>query len=307
LECQRRYLWLAVSTQLLPSASLCPAPSAASTAPRLTQTPRPAGLRYNLRVHRLLLLSVMGAVAVLPPSLQAQRGRAAGGAVRTTPRMGAPARVPVTRGVGAGGVRFVPPGNFGHPGFVNPRFRHHHHVFITSGCFGYPYRCTGFYYPYSTPYYSPYWAGPEYTQQPYAEVQQTYDDTALRNQIDRLTYEVERLRQEQEARQAPPPPRLAEQTPTVLVFRDGHRSEVQNYGIVGQTLWVFTERRARKYPLSDLDLPATKTANEQRGVEFVVPEPPTPRQSEPMSPGMLSPNSDEPAVLKTAKQATIRE
>jgi hypothetical protein len=63
-----------------------------------------------------------------------------------------------------------------------------------------------------------------------------------------------------------------EQTPpTVLVFRDGHRSEVQNYGIVGQTLWVFTERHARKVPLSDLDIPATKAANEERGIEFALP------------------------------------
>ena len=92
---------------------------------------------------------------------------------------------------------------------------------------------------------------------------------------DRLTDEVERLRQEQEARQATPPTSrsaVEQAPPTVLVFRDGHRSEVQNYGIVGQTFWVFTERHARKYQLSDLDLPATKTANEQRGVEFVVSE-----------------------------------
>jgi hypothetical protein len=38
----------------------------------------------------------------------------------------------------------------------------------------------------------------------------------------------------------------------VLMFRDGHRSEVQNYGIVGLTLWVFTERHAKKYPVGDL-------------------------------------------------------
>jgi hypothetical protein len=62
-----------------------------------------------------------------------------------------------------------------------------------------------------------------------------------------------------------------EHAPTVLVFRDGHRSEVQNYGIVGQTLWAFTERQAKKYPLTDLDLSATKAANEQRGGEFAVP------------------------------------
>jgi len=97
------------------------------------------------------------------------------------------------------------------------------------------------------------------------------------------------------------------------VFRDGHRSEVQNYGIVGQTLWIFTERHARKYPLSDLDLPATKAANEQRGVEFTVPESPaTPLQPlKPMSPAMPIPDESTPnavprsAVLETAERATI--
>ena len=34
---------------------------------------------------------------------------------------------------------------------------------------------------------------------------------------------------------------------------------------------VFAERHGKKYPLSDLDLPATKSANEQRGVEFALP------------------------------------
>jgi hypothetical protein len=184
--------------------------------------------------------------------------------------------MPAPRGIAAGGVRFAPPGRFGHPFFVNPRFRHHHHFFITSNpCFGNPFFCRGFFFPNQFPFYPPlFWPETQYVQQPYPVVQQTYDDTALRNQIDRLTDEVERLRQEQEARQAPQPsPRSAveQAPPTVLVFRDGHSSEVQNYGIVGQTLWVFTERHAKKYPLSDLDLPATKAADEQRGVEFALP------------------------------------
>ncbi len=178
------------------------------------------------------------------------------------------------RGIRTGGVRLVPPGRFGHPFFVNPRFRHHH-FFITSGCFGNPFLCSGFFYPYQSLYYPPlFWPETQYVQQPYPVVQQTYDDTALRNEVDRLADEVERLREEQARRAPQPSPRSAAEqpTPTILVFRDGHRSEVQNYGIVGQTLWVFTERQARKYPLSDLDLPATKAANEQRGIEFVIPQ-----------------------------------
>jgi len=234
-----------------------------------------AVLRYNWGVRRLLLLAVLGAVTVLPLSLQAQRGFAARAPVRVAPHMAAPPARMMPRGIPAGGVHFVPPGRFGHPVFVNPRFRHHHHFFFTSGCFGNPFLCSGFYYPYPLLSYPPlFWPETQYVQQPYPVVQQTYDDTAVRNQIDRLTDEVERLRQEQEARQATPPTTrsaVEQASPTVLVFRDGHRSEVQNYAIVGQTLWVFTERHANKYPLSDLDLPATKASSEERGGEFALP------------------------------------
>lgn len=61
------------------------------------------------------------------------------------------------------------------------------------------------------------------------------------------------------------------QDPSVLVFRDGHQLEVQNYAIVGGTLYDFTPGHARKVPLSQLDLPATVKANDDRGVDFVVP------------------------------------
>jgi hypothetical protein len=57
----------------------------------------------------------------------------------------------------------------------------------------------------------------------------------------------------------------------VLVFRDQHRQEVQNYAIVGQTLWSFAPQHTKKIPLDDLDLPATSKANDERGVDFHVP------------------------------------
>ena len=59
--------------------------------------------------------------------------------------------------------------------------------------------------------------------------------------------------------------------PTVLVFRDQHQQEVQNYAIVGQTLWNFAPQRTQKIPLSDLDVAATTKANDDRGVDFRVP------------------------------------
>jgi hypothetical protein len=57
----------------------------------------------------------------------------------------------------------------------------------------------------------------------------------------------------------------------VLVFRDKHTQEVQNYAIVGKTIWVFDETRAAKFPLADLDIPATTKANEDRGIDFKTP------------------------------------
>jgi hypothetical protein len=135
--------------------------------------------------------------------------------------------------------------------------------------------CRGLFFPNQFLYSPPlFWPETQYVQQPYPVVQQTYDDTALRSQIERLTEEVERLQQEQGARHAsqhPPRSAVEQAPPPVCVFRDGHRMEVQNYGIIGQTLWIFTECCARRYPLSDLDLPATRAANDERGIELALP------------------------------------
>ncbi len=66
---------------------------------------------------------------------------------------------------------------------------------------------------------------------------------------------------------APEPPQL----PTVLVFKDGHQSEVANYAIFGETLFDLTAGRRRKIPLTDLDLVATEKQNDDRGVSFQLP------------------------------------
>lgn len=64
---------------------------------------------------------------------------------------------------------------------------------------------------------------------------------------------------------------VAAQPATVLIFKDGHRSDVLNYAIVGDTLFDFSAGRTHKIPLSDLDLPATHKANDDRGVDFQIP------------------------------------
>lgn len=91
------------------------------------------------------------------------------------------------------------------------------------------------------------------------------------NEIDRLENEVSQLREERAAR-AHPGGNSEPQPATVLVFQDKHSEEVQNYVVVGETLWIFTEDHARKVSLSDLDIPATQKANGARGVDFGLPE-----------------------------------
>ena len=73
---------------------------------------------------------------------------------------------------------------------------------------------------------------------------------------------------------SPAPPADDRTTMTVIVFRDGHRTEVRNYAIIGSTLWVYSEDDSKKIPLEQIDLPATKNANTERGVTFQLP--PTP-------------------------------
>lgn len=70
---------------------------------------------------------------------------------------------------------------------------------------------------------------------------------------------------------AAPQEAVMPQPTTVLVFKDGHQAEVQNYAIVGDTLFDFAEGRTHKILLADLDLPATRKANDTRGVDFNVP------------------------------------
>jgi hypothetical protein len=57
----------------------------------------------------------------------------------------------------------------------------------------------------------------------------------------------------------------------VLVFKDGHQSQVLNYAIVGDSLFELSNGRSIKIALAELDVPATQKENDQRGVGFTVP------------------------------------
>ena len=69
---------------------------------------------------------------------------------------------------------------------------------------------------------------------------------------------------------------IAEIPPVTLIYRDGHREEVQSYTISGGTLYADGNYWQSGYwtkqiQLSALDLPATVATNQRHGVVFRVP------------------------------------
>ena len=240
-------------------------------------------------MYRALAIAVLLAAAAFLPSLEAQ--------MRTMQLPAGTARISV-------GPRFravqPPPGRFGvmSPGpfgrralFVRPvAFRHNSrfNIFFGNSCFTSrffdPFFCQQFFFRnrflFAQPVFLPY---PVYTAPYYQGAEQTpstvaYRESDLPRQVERLTDEVERLREEEASREQAqqavlkPRPSVDEKaTTTILVFRDGRRNEVKNFAIVGQTLWVFTEQRARKIPVSDLNVEATKEINAGRGVDLRLP------------------------------------
>jgi hypothetical protein len=101
----------------------------------------------------------------------------------------------------------------------------------------------------------------------------------LAYQVGQLSAQIQQLQQQQQGVTSFTQPSSSPQhgvqqasTPTVLVYRDGRSMEVQNYAIIGETLWVLDEKVATKIPLSELDLDATQKENRSRGVRFTIPQ-----------------------------------
>jgi hypothetical protein len=67
---------------------------------------------------------------------------------------------------------------------------------------------------------------------------------------------------------ATPQPAPEQQPTTVLVFRSGKRLEVRNYAIVGNEVVNLSGGGPRRIALSDLDLSATSSVNDEHGVSF---------------------------------------
>ena len=203
--------------------------------------------------------------------------------------------------------------------FGGVAFGHGPRVFVGSRGFFRPRIFPQVYWAPNPIYYGGYGYGyPVVGQQYPSAYQSTYssDDLQLAEEVGRLKAEVEHLRDERQLReereyegnrpQQPQPTRAtpsAPAPPTTFVYRNGRREDVRSYAIVGQTLWILSEARARKVPLTEIDLEATARVNEGNGIGFYVPgsRPQPAVQPESMQP--VQPKTVQPPKKSTAQIA----
>jgi hypothetical protein len=177
--------------------------------------------------------------------------------------------------------------NSHHDGYRRNHYRTHYRTYgFRNNCYGYD--CRGYYgYPWAyAGYYDPFWCG----DSGYSYDEDYERDRAIANEMNEQSLEQQHMLRQEEAdgnrdlyarsgsRSGTNDPRSANEpqgtplTPaTVLVFRDQHEKEIENYAIIGQTLWNFAPQHTEKIPLADLDLQATTKANDDRGITFRVP------------------------------------
>jgi len=125
------------------------------------------------------------------------------------------------------------------------------------------------------PYYG--WDDMEATNPPPPPVDSTTQ--ILANEVDKLTQQVQQLTEERQAKAAQPPafqpessiPPVETAPPepsTILVLRDGKKVETDNYAIMGATFWNFSAHPVQRIPIAQIDISASRQANEVRGIEF---------------------------------------
>jgi hypothetical protein len=240
-------------------------------------------------MRKALAIAVVCALALVWPAEGQIRGGFGGHTLGppasvTSPGFGQPFGGPFRGGFGGHALGPAPsvtsPG-FGQPfgrhlgfrGFFNPGFRHHpfRHSFI-------PFFSLGV--PVAVPFFD--YADVDYAQPPVMQPGQPQPiiivvpsgsgaDTASEAQPEPAPAASQPDRSAQAAA-AGSPETVRKPLPTTVVLRDGRRLELTDYAL-GDTLYDMRDGRTKKISLAEVDLPATEKANEDNGVEFVVPGP----------------------------------
>jgi hypothetical protein len=104
-------------------------------------------------------------------------------------------------------------------------------------------------------------------------------ESVLAAEVQRLSRQVEQLRQEQAlappATPLPPQPiptpaaQSTPSTPKVLIFRDGRRIVFYSYMVSSQALWISDSGNSMRIRLADLDLEAMDKENSARGLRLL--------------------------------------
>ncbi|HJY06833.1 MAG TPA: hypothetical protein VJ323_10975, partial [Bryobacteraceae bacterium] len=233
-------------------------------------------LTAGVTAMRMLLISAL--ISLLPLSAFAQRRGWGYRSSPFTPAVVGPAGIPtsVVPGTALYGLpgTTVPPGTafYGLPALTRP------HTPVGYG-FGHG-RRGGFgavpiYGAVGLPYY-----GWDNTGAPsYAPPPPDSSTQVLANEVDKLTQQVQQLREQRQAQSMQPPafqPEApipeAETAPpepsTILVLRDGKKIETDNYAVMGPTFWNFSAHPVQRIPISQIDVSASRQANQIRGIEF---------------------------------------
>jgi hypothetical protein len=71
------------------------------------------------------------------------------------------------------------------------------------------------------------------------------------------------------------PQEAAPEPPLTVVLHDGQMLQIQNYAVMGDTLWDLSSQPSHRIPVSSIDIPASTKASEASGAEFpqLVPKP----------------------------------
>lgn len=105
----------------------------------------------------------------------------------------------------------------------------------------------------------------------------------LGDQVQRLSAEVESLRNQPpqpaapvapQTPDAPPVPQSAQEQappsepPITVVLKSGRKLQVNNYAVMGQTFWDFSSQPAHRIPVEKINVPASVNASSANGAEF---------------------------------------
>jgi len=242
-------------------------------------------------MRRLVLTAAVVSFSLVPLSLFAQRGggmHGGGFAGHGFSSLGSFGAHATTRGASSSfalrpnmGTHFAGSsfhGSSHHPG--NSNHIHSSHGFRIrtywpNGYNRYPY--------YYGAYWSPFW---DWSSSSYDSSDDNYvAQRQAQQQIDDLSAQVRDLQQQREERAYNPPPVPRPPAPShteaktepdmsvVLVYLDKRIEEIKNYAVANEKVVVFDNHHVKKIPLADIDLAATMKLNDERGVDFQVPNP----------------------------------